>query len=240
MYIAADSILLHPYHQGNLAVGLKAHQTVNHMASGLLKHLCPVDIVLLVKTRFQLHQHRHLLAIVRCLRQSRNNGRISADTVQGLLDGQDLRIPCGAAHKVHHRIKALIWMVKQNIAFPDIGEYIILIHKGRHGLGHIPGHLEQLKAFQSVHPHKECQVQGTVDFKNILAVDGQLPAYNFKETLIHIVLDFQADGLAPLAFLKLLLDFLQQVHCLLLIYGKVGVPHDTEGMGGHNVIIEEQ
>ena len=240
MYIAADSIFLHPYHQGNLAVGLKAHQAIYYMAPCLLKHLCPVDIVFFVKTGFQLHQNRHLLSIVRCLRQSRNNGRVSADTVQGLLDGQDRLVPCSAANKVHHRIKTLIWMVKQDIALPDIGEYIVFIHKGRHGLGHIPGCLEEFKAFQSIHLHEKRQVQRAVDFKNILAVYGQFPADDFKETLIHIVLDFQTDGLAPLAFLKLLLDFLQQVHRLLLIYGKVGISHDAEGMRSHNVIIEEQ
>ena len=130
--------------------------------------------------------------------------------------------------------------MKQDIALSDIGEYIILIHKGRHGLGHIPGRLEQFKALQSVHLHKECQVQGTVNLKDILAVDGQFLPEDFKEALIHIILDFQADGLAPLTFLELLLDFLQQVHSLLLIYGKVGVPHDAEWMGGHNIIIEEQ
>ena len=39
---------------------------------------------------------------------------------------------------------------------------------------------DRFKALQSVHLHKECQVQGTVNLKDILAVDGQFLPEDFK------------------------------------------------------------
>ena len=50
MDVAADSVLLHADCQSDLAVGLKSHQAVDHMAAGLFQHFCPVDIIFLVKT----------------------------------------------------------------------------------------------------------------------------------------------------------------------------------------------
>ena len=89
------------------------------MAACLFQHLCPNNIVFLVKSCFQFHQHRHLLAVFRSLGQCRNNGGISADTVQGLFDGQHLRVFCRLPDKVHHRLKGLVRMMKQDITLSD-------------------------------------------------------------------------------------------------------------------------
>ena len=74
MHISADAVLLPAHHQSDLAVGLKPQKAIDHMTSGLLKHFCPDNIVLLVKTGLQLHQYGDLLAVLRCLGQSRDNG----------------------------------------------------------------------------------------------------------------------------------------------------------------------
>ena len=63
-----------------------------------------------------------------------------------------------AAHKVHHRIKALIWVMEQDIALSDVGENIILIHQGRYRLRDVLGSLKGFKAFQTIHFHKEGQI----------------------------------------------------------------------------------
>ena len=51
-----------------------------------------------------------------------------------LLDGKDFRISCCTADKINDRVKALVWMVEQDIAFADIGEDIVLIHQFRNRL----------------------------------------------------------------------------------------------------------
>ena len=189
------------------------------MTARLLQLFGPVDVVLLVKTRLQLHQHRHLLTVVRRLGQRRHNGRVAADAVQRLLDGQHLRVAGCAAHKPHHRIEALVGMVQENVSFADVGENIVLIHQRGHRIGGIPGRFEMVKSPQPIHLHQEGQIQGTANVENVLAADGQLFFQNLQQALIHTRLYFQTDGLAPLALLQLLLNLLQQVHRLLLVDG---------------------
>ena len=179
MDVPPDSVLFHAYHKGNLAVGLKPHQAIDDMAAGFLKHLSPVDVIFLIKPCLQFHQYGYLFAVVSCLSQRCNDWGIAADTVKGLFDCQHLRVPGRTAHKVYHRVKALVWVVEQDIPFPDVGEYIIFIHQGRYGLGNVSGCLKQIKTFQSIHFHKEGQIQRTIDPEYILAVDGKLLPKDF-------------------------------------------------------------
>ena len=178
MNIPADSVLFHAHDQRDLAVGFESYQTVNHVAARFFKHLGPVDIVLLVKARLEFHEDGNLLSVVCRLGQSRDNGRIAADPVQGLLNCQNLRIPGRAAHKVHDRVKALVRMMKENIALSDICKNVVLIHQRRYGLRLMRHGFEIFKSGQTIHLHEKGQIQRTVYIKNILAADGQLLLQN--------------------------------------------------------------
>ena len=125
MHITADSRILTAHYQGNLAVGLQANQTVNNMAACFFQHFCPHNVVLLIKTGLQFHQNRNLLAVLCCLCKSRNNRGIAADTVQSLLDGQNIRILGSLAHEIYNRVKAHVWVMKEHISFPDHLENIL-------------------------------------------------------------------------------------------------------------------
>ena len=107
------------------------------MAACFLKFLRPDDVVLLIKSGFQLHKYRYLFSVLRRCRQSCDDRGISADTVKSLLDRQHLRISCRASHKIHNRIKGLVRMHQENITFPDIREDIIIIHQCRNRLRRI-------------------------------------------------------------------------------------------------------
>ena len=111
MNITADAVLFSSYHQGDLTVGFQTHQTIDYMSARLLQHLRPDDIVLLIETGLQLHQNRNLLAVLCRLGQSCDDRRITADTVQCLLDSQYLRIVGRVLYKLHHRIKGLVRMM---------------------------------------------------------------------------------------------------------------------------------
>ena len=78
------------------------------MAAGLLEHLCPDNIILLVKARLQFNQYRDLLAVIRRLRECLDNRRIAAHAVQRLLDGEHIRILCRFLNEVHDRVKGLV------------------------------------------------------------------------------------------------------------------------------------
>ena len=76
------------------------------MAACFLKFLRPDDVVLLIKSGFQLHKYRYLFSVLRRCRQSRDDRGISTDTVEGLLDRQHFRISRRASHKIHNWISA--------------------------------------------------------------------------------------------------------------------------------------
>ena len=78
------------------------------MAARFLEHLCPDNVIFLVKARLYLDQHRDLLAVIRCLGERLNNGRVAAHAVQGLLDGEHVRVLRRFLNEVHDRVKGLV------------------------------------------------------------------------------------------------------------------------------------
>ena len=92
-------------------------------------------------------------------------------------------------------------MVQQNVSFSDIGKYIVVIHKSRIGLGIIGRGFQVIKAFQPVHLHQKCEIQGPGDLIDVFGVNIQLFFQPLQYPLIHILLYLQADDLAPLALL---------------------------------------
>lgn len=86
--VAADAVFLAADNERDFAVGLEAGQTVNDVAAGFFKLLCPVDVVFFVKARFQLDKHRDLFAVFGGFDERRDDGRVAADAVESLLDGE--------------------------------------------------------------------------------------------------------------------------------------------------------
>ena len=178
MHVAPYSVFLPPYHKRDLTVGLQAYQSIDHMAARLLQHSGPDDVVLLVKAGLQLHQHRHLLAVLSGQRQSGDDGRIAADPVQCLLDGQHLRISGRLTDELHHGLKGLIWMVQQNIPLADLVEDHTAHWQPGHLLGNELQRLQMLEALQTVHLHQHGQIQRPLYDINVLLLYVQLLPQN--------------------------------------------------------------
>ena len=137
MDITADAVLLPSHHQSDLAVGLQAHQSVNDMAAGLFQLFRPDDVILLIETGLQLHQHGNLLAVLCGLCQRGDDRRIAADPVQSLLDGQHIRILRRLSHEPDHRLKGLVGMMQQNVSLLNLVKNGAFSHELRHGLGFV-------------------------------------------------------------------------------------------------------
>ena len=240
VHITADAVLLGAHHQGDLRVGLQAQEAVDHVAASLLKHLGPGNVVFLVKAGLQLHQHRDLLAVIGRFGQGLDDGGISADAVQGLLDGQDVRVLRRRLHELHHRVKGLVGMAQQDVALPDVREDAVLVHEGRDRLRDVLRVLQAVKARQAVHLHEHGQIQRPVDPEQVRLLDLQLVAEDLQELLVHGILHLQPDRFAPLAALQLLLDLLHEVGSIFLVQIELRVPHDAEGVRGQDVIVHEE
>ena len=141
------------------------------MTACFLQHLRPDDIVFLIEAGLQLYKDGNLLAVLCCLSQSCDDRRIAADTVKGLLDGQNVRVLRCLLDEIHHRIESHIRMMEEDIPSPDLGENIVVVHHRRYRLGLVGGMLQMVEALHSVHFHEEGQVQRTAHSEDIVALN---------------------------------------------------------------------
>ena len=210
------------------------------MTACFFQFLRPHNIILFIETGLQLNQYGNLFAVLCCLCQCRNDGRISADTVKGLLDGQNFRILRCLTHEIYHRVKTHIWMMQEYISLTDHLENVFIILKFRYRSRLITGCFILIKTFCSVNLHQHGQIQRSIDGKNICVFDIKFHLQNIQQTFIHLIFHFQTDHLAPLAFLQLLLDLHQQVLCLILVNSQIRITHDPVRMGAYHIITEKQ
>ena len=210
------------------------------MASGFFQFLRPDDIVFLIKPSLQLHQRSDLFSILRCLCQRCDDWRIAAYPVKCLLDGQNLRIPCGRFDKINHRLETHVRMVQENILLPYIGKDVIIILQSRHFRGLVSGYFKILKPRKPVNLHQEGKIHGTRNIENIILPDLQLFLQDIQKLRGDSVLHLQADNLPPLSFLQLLFDLHQKIGSLVLINSQLRVPHNAVGIGTYHLIPQEE
>ena len=84
VHVAADSVGFAAHHQAHLGVSLESQDAVDHVHALVLKCSRPGDIVLLVETRLQFEQHRHLLLVFPRLHERRHDGGVGTHPVERL------------------------------------------------------------------------------------------------------------------------------------------------------------
>ena len=95
---------------------LQADHTIQNLSADGFEHLGPIDVGFFIKAGFQLDHHGHLFATAHRLAQQVHQFSVVAGTVDGLLDGQHLRVVHGLAQERQHTAKALKRLVNQHIA----------------------------------------------------------------------------------------------------------------------------
>ena len=241
MDVTADAVLLAADDKRNLGMRLQSDQTVNNMAARLLQHSCPDNVVLFIKPCLQLDQNRHLLAVVGRLCQCRNDRRVAADTVQRLLDGQNIGIHRSPCNEVNDRLKGLVRMTQENIPFSDLCKNITACRQLRNLLRRkIPVLMKIFKALHLPHLGEIGQIQRPVNPEHLLLVQSQLFLQNLNKSRIRSRLDFQPDGFSVSSLLQRFLDLLQKILCLILINVHIGITHDAERRRAYHVVALEK
>ncbi len=92
--VAANDIPLLPHDERELAVRLEVEKSEHDVHAGALQLPRPAHVVGLVKARLQLHECRHVLAVLGRAHERASDRRIAARAVQSLLDGQHVGIGC--------------------------------------------------------------------------------------------------------------------------------------------------
>ena len=119
--------------QSYFRVHLQAHQPVDHVHAFALQRTRPLDVALFVEAGFQFHHHRDLLAFFVRFEQGLNHRRVAAHAIQRHLDGQHVRVVRGGVQKIHHRLKAVVRVMHQNIAATNGRENVLALLYLRQG-----------------------------------------------------------------------------------------------------------
>ena len=117
MAVAAQHTAFTAGDQQHFGVCLQAHDAVDHLGTNRFELLGPVDVGLFVKTGFELHHRGDFFAPAHRLAQQIHHGGVAASAVNGLFDGQYVRVHHRFAQKGEHTVEAFKRLVDQHITF---------------------------------------------------------------------------------------------------------------------------
>ena len=126
MKVTANTVLFISYNKTDFAVSFESAQSVHNMTAGFFKLLCPMNIIFLVKACFKLNKNSNLFSVFGSLYKCRHYRRISADTVKSLFNSKNFIISCSILYKLHHTIKAFVWVVNESVLFTNCLENIVI------------------------------------------------------------------------------------------------------------------
>ena len=206
------------------------------MHAGAFELAGPRDVGVLVETSLDFHQSQHLLAGMSGVDQGVDDRRVGAGAVQGLLDGQHLRVRGGLRKEgLHGSGEGVIGVMQQDVALADGGENILcaggldlgdLTVRGRHERTVL-----QVRAVHAAELKEHGQVQRAGQTVYLVLAYAELVGEQLGEERARGVRDLQADRRSEAAAQQLLLHGVEQVLGVILFHVDVLVTSHAEGAG---------
>ncbi len=133
--VAAQAVGILANHQAGLAVGLVADQAVDDVRAHVLERPRPADVGLLVEPGAQLHQHRHLLALLGGPGEGLGDRGRGAHAIQRHLDREHPGIAGRFLDEAGDVIEGVIRVVHEHVAgadgAPDVRRLLERRHRPR-------------------------------------------------------------------------------------------------------------
>ena len=108
VHVPAQAPFLPAHNQDHLGVGLVAHHAIDHDHAGFLQAAGQLQVFFLAEPRTQLDHRRDFLAPTGGIGQRLDDLGISATAVQGLTNGQHVRVFRSLTQQIHHGTEVLI------------------------------------------------------------------------------------------------------------------------------------
>ena len=99
----------------HLGVGLETDHAIHHLHTDGFKLFSPIDVGFLIKTCLELHHRCHFLATANGFAQQVQHHRVTACSIDGLFDGQHIRVIDRFTQERQDTLKTFERLVNQNI-----------------------------------------------------------------------------------------------------------------------------
>ena len=117
MHVPLDAMRLPSDHDANFAMSLQPLDPVNNVNACSLHLTGPVNIALLIKSRFQLNQGGDIFTILRRADEGVDDRAFFTCPIKCLFDGKDVGVIGRLFNESNHRLKALVWVIQQHTFF---------------------------------------------------------------------------------------------------------------------------
>ena len=145
--IGAQFVVLATGNKTDLGVGFQVKEAIDHLYACSFQIPRPTDVCFFVKSRFQFHQCGNRLSRLGGAFQRGNDWAVVRGSVQGLLDGNDVRILRRLIQKPHHHVETLKRMVDDEILGSDSGETVAVKVTDTLGKAGVEGLKLQIRTF---------------------------------------------------------------------------------------------
>ena len=226
-------------------MSLETDEAVDDVHAGFLELLAPVDVVLLVESCLDLDECEHLLAVARCFDQGLDDGRVTARAVEGLLDGEHVRVDGRLLEEeLHARGERVVGMVDEDVLLAHLGEDVgsgrrldlcesaaRAWHKAR---------LLEIVSIHGVEGPQPGEVERPGQAEDLRLAHIELIHEQLEHVRVDRTLDLEADGRPEAASRELALECLEEILGVVLLHLDVFVARHAEGVVLEDVHAREE
>ena len=209
------------------------------MDAGLLELARPDDVRGFVEARLHLHEGQHLLARFGRVDERLHDRAVARGAVQGLLDGEDVRVFRRLLEEqLHARREGLVGVVHEHIALADRGEDVgaaVLLGglERQRGRRNVRG-VVQLRPVDPRQVEQSAQIEQTRQAVDLLRRDVELLDQQVEGDVVDLLGDLEADRGTEPPPQELGLERLDEVLGLVLLDHHVLIAREAE-----RVVVED-
>ena len=185
--------------QDHLGVGFVPYYAVDHMGAGFLQPVGQSDIGRLVKAGPQLDHHGDLFTRARRVDQVFHHRRIRTGSVEGLFDGQHIRVLCRLTEQLDDRGEGFERVMEQHIMLAHDLEQITPVAELGRQTRREPRVFE-LRAVDDVADRQQAvEVDRTVDLVEVVGLEPEFLEQKIGHVIRAVGGDLEADRIAVAA-----------------------------------------
>ena len=213
---------------------LQAREAVDDVRAGALEGAGPLDVALLVEAGLHLDQADRLLALLGGAHQGRDDRRVAARAVHGLLDREDVGVLDRLLDEaLDAGVEVVVGVVHQDVAAADDGEDVELLALLRPQAGpgaRLPAGVAQPRPVHSGQRPERREIERRADAEGVAAGHLERLHQVLDEALGGVLLHLEAHDVAEAAAAQLRLDRAEEV-VRLVGDREVRVARDPEARG---------